>query len=48
MDKFNIEKVRFMAFDREFESLRFLQEIAHHIKRTVSSHGIYCAVEVYG
>ncbi|KAK1008079.1 Dynein light chain [Friedmanniomyces endolithicus] len=34
MDKFNIEKVRFMAFDREFESLRFLQEIAHHIKRT--------------
>ncbi|KAK0249780.1 Dynein light chain, cytoplasmic [Friedmanniomyces endolithicus] len=34
MDKFNIEKVRFMAFDREFESLRFLLEIAHHIKRT--------------
>ncbi|KAK0768170.1 Dynein light chain [Friedmanniomyces endolithicus] len=34
MDKFNIEKVRFLAFDREFESLRFLQEIAHHIKRT--------------
>ncbi|KAK3115603.1 Dynein light chain [Teratosphaeriaceae sp. CCFEE 6253] len=35
MDKFNIEKVRFVAFEHEFESLRHLQEIAHHIKRTV-------------
>ncbi|KAK3674196.1 Dynein light chain [Recurvomyces mirabilis] len=33
MDKFNIEKVRFEVQGAEHESLKFLQEIAHHIKK---------------
>ncbi|KAK3642657.1 Dynein light chain [Elasticomyces elasticus] len=36
MDKYNIEKVQFMTYEGEtYDSLRHLQEIAHHIKRTV-------------
>ncbi|KAK3655361.1 Dynein light chain [Elasticomyces elasticus] len=35
MDKYNIEKVQFMTYEGEtYDSLRHLQEIAHHIKRT--------------
>ncbi|KAK5110962.1 hypothetical protein LTR62_005500 [Meristemomyces frigidus] len=33
MEKFTIEKVRFQAFGAEHESLKSLQEIAHHIKK---------------
>ena len=35
MDKYNIEKVRFIVHDELHESLKHLQEIAHHIKKEV-------------
>jgi hypothetical protein len=39
MDKFNIEKVQFIAHEQLHESLKHLQEIAHHIKKEVRLPG---------
>lgn len=38
MEKYNIEKASFSVEGHEFESLKNLQEIAHHIKREVCHH----------